>query len=209
MGGVNVAPDYVRTMKLGFSTCVTISHRQGIERWNISVLVIRDLQKDMSLQSQNRHAKVVLLAYITLVHSWDVFLVELLEIGKSVVCYAFILSLILLQDRSPQGNDVGQYFFLLVHSFKLTYGIRLVYGSLSVQHYRLQHRTLRGKSFPMKTHFYDPMNKFISGCAALVSSMVLELGVWMPLCPFGLRKLQHTPLEAPSLRASLLWISSV
>lgn len=32
MGGVNVAPDYVRTMKLGFSTCVTISHRQGIER---------------------------------------------------------------------------------------------------------------------------------------------------------------------------------
>ena len=77
------------------------------------MLVIRDLQKDMSLQSQNRHAKVVLLAYITLVHSWDVFLVELLEIGKSVVCYAFILSLILLQDRSPQGNDVGQYFFSL------------------------------------------------------------------------------------------------
>ena len=141
------------------------------------MLVIRDLQKDMSLQSQNRHAKVVLLAYITLVHSWDVFLVELLEIGKSVVSYAFILSLILLQDRSPQGNDVGQYFFLLVHSFKLTYGIRLVYGSLSVQHYRLQHRTLHGKSFPMKTHFYDPMNKLISGCAALVSSMVLELGV--------------------------------
>lgn len=66
MGGVNVAPDYVRTMGLGFSTFVNCSlqRRQFFKRF--LYVDIRDPQKDMSRLSQNRPDKEVSSVYIIL-----------------------------------------------------------------------------------------------------------------------------------------------